>query len=979
MRNFLHILTGIGAFSLMVANATAREIPASQAAQIAQGFSKQATAAHKVKSNVQPVLVHTETDNNGQNLFYVFNRPGHGYIIVAADDNARQVLAYSDNQEITDYSLVPENMKNFLHDYATQIVNMRSNSAAKAPKAIAREAIEPLTKSEWDQRYPYNILMPEIGGFDDDGEPIRAVTGCVATAMAQIMKYHQYPLAGTGRFGYTDVDGRFFTSDFEHPIDWEMMTNIYDHTSQQANKEEVARLMYDCAISLKMYFLPETSASYTYDMPMALIEYFGYDRGMLYESRSTYTDEEWEDKVYAELQARRPVVYAATSIEGGHTFIVDGADANGLFHVNWGWGGFENGYFALTGAEVLNPEGGGAGGSNEKVSYDQGQHAIFGIQPDKGNDYVVRFVSEEPISMEVKEVARPVSKADALAWIDVKGRFMNYSLKSQKAEYALRFENLATHKIEIIPQKVSSVEEVAGTGVGYYPTISIHQSEVEWMPDGEYDVKPMWRVGGEDGEWQFFYESALARTGEPLRLKLTNGHPFYMTRKVEVEQTAADGIIAKATFYANADYEGYIRPFIAEEVISESGKQWIVKQHADDNTFLFDSKAVHVSLKAGEEKEVVFGPFPYDTYRYDFNALLRLRVSQNEVVTRDDETPAAPVADDIETIFNMTIAENNPVKIYNTGYLAVASGSGDNLVFTVPVHANTDVKGKLSVHVFHRTGGTDEDPLYGADPNGKDQDIPLVDVDMKAGDDAIITISGKYISSTYDIDAFARVFFTEGDEINFLTQDQVLVPNTYVSQTLFKITAPVTGFVLNPLTDLLAVDTHSDQLTFSISLYSNIEKDIYLIIPYIYQWYEDEQTEPGYCDLYVNDEPLAKPYVQKVHLAKGVNTFILGPIFYDTSAFDMYNIAGNAELYFSLDGSWNLDDDYFYNNNYLGNGYFNIDVPTGVEPVVAETPENEVVRANTGIYAITGQRMPNNVRQLPRGLYIIGGKKVLVK
>lgn len=974
MRKFLHLFFCLSIFSFVAISGSAREIPANEAARIAGSYGSVSSAAHRVQGNVQPVLVYTETDDAGHNLFYVFNRPGRGFIIVAADDNARTVLAYSDTQEISDFSIVPDNMRNLLRDYAQQISAMRLRSDAKAPVIKDRRPVGALTSSMWDQRAPYNIQCPMV--TDDKGGNVTSVTGCVATAMAQVMKYYGYPQRGIGSATYSD-NGTQRTANFNHSYDWTNMPDVIDDNSAAAAKDEIARLMYDCAAAVSMQFTQETSAAATSDVPKALIDHFGYDKAMLYEARSYYTDEEWEDKIYAELLSQRPVIYAANSSFGGHTFIIDGVDANGLFHVNWGWGGAENGYFAITGAEVLNPAGGGAGASSERLSYNQNQHALFGIQPDRGNAYNLSFVSEEPLTVNVTQLSRPLDAGDPNAWVEVGGVFTNVSLLPQEAEYAILFENTATKEQKLALQHVVVIEPINGVGLGHTNTIMVHQSELEWVADGTYSITPMWRVGGAKAEWKPFNVSPKARTAKPS-ITLTNGHVFYVTKKVEVIETAADGIVAKVTLHANKDYKGYIRPFIAESSISElSGKTWTVLQH-DDGSFLFDSKSVRVDLKAGETKDVILGPFPYETIRYDFEALLRLRVSQNENVTRDDDTPDAPIADDIETIFTMTIARQNPQKIFNSGFLAVASPVANDLVFTVPVHANTDVKGKLAVRLYPATKFDNEGlPTDFSLTNGTEQNIPVINIDLKAGTDSLITIRGKYNADQYDIYVMARVFFIESGEFNFAKTDQVLEPFTDAAQSIFTLSAPITEFQLNPLTDLIATSNNCDNLMFSISLYSTHERDLYLIIPYIYEWYDNEENpDDSYFAAFMDSDErlLADSYVKKVHLKKGVNNFTLGPIVYRT---EEYNMAGYAEIYFSFDGTWDLDDNYFYWNNYLGRALFEIGVPVGIEDVA--TSESERTMQNNQVYSISGQYMGTNPRNLPRGLYIIGGKKVLVK
>ena len=204
----------------------------------------------------------------------------------------------------------------------------------------------------------------------------RCVTGCVATGMAQVMKYHSWPLTGLGLKNYTSKTLNVpLTVDFSATsYDWANMSDYYNSTSTDIQKNAVANLMYSCGVSVNMDYGKSSSAS-SFTMAKSLITYFNYDSNIQFFQRDYYSKPEWADIIKTELNASRPVLYDGQATTGGHLFVCDGYDANGLFHFNWGWGGSSNGYFELS---VLNPADQGIGGT--AGGYNASQGITTGIQ-----------------------------------------------------------------------------------------------------------------------------------------------------------------------------------------------------------------------------------------------------------------------------------------------------------------------------------------------------------------------------------------------------------------------------------------------------------------------------------------------------------------------------------------------------------------------------------------------------------------------
>lgn len=239
-------------------------------------------------------------------------------------------------------------------------------------------AVAPLLGGiKWNQRAPYNNMCPLYDGTN------RSVTGCVATAMAQVMMYYRYPkaLKATIKAYTTKSKGiRIPEISSGATYDWDNMLPDYsqsDYTSAQA--EAVAKLMYHCGAAVKMDYGPSSGANVT---PAILATYFGYDADLMQDlTRTCFSLQQWMTLIDNELKAKRPILYSGQSSGGGHEFVCDGSDGKGLYHINWGWGGYQDGYFDLT---ILQPQKGGAGSGSAVDGYNRDCSMIIGIAPDNG-------------------------------------------------------------------------------------------------------------------------------------------------------------------------------------------------------------------------------------------------------------------------------------------------------------------------------------------------------------------------------------------------------------------------------------------------------------------------------------------------------------------------------------------------------------------------------------------------------------------
>lgn len=327
------------------------------------------------KSGTSMKLSFSMQTQKGEPAVYIFDRPASsGYLIVSADDTATPLLGYADSGSF-DANNMPPQLEWWLSEYASQIDYASANGIKNTYAPIAnKKEIAPLVKTKWNQGTPYNNLCPSVNN-------IKCPSGCVATAMAQVMKFWNYPDVGTGRVTATlpsGGTGEGFINLAQKPFDWNNMIDSYsgyDYTNEQGNA--VATLMQAAGYAAKMNYAPGGSGALSINAAISLSKNFKYNPNIQYLQRLYFNASEWNEIVYNELAAGRPILYGGQSTSVGHEFVCDGYDGNGYFHFNWGWGGMSDGYFIL---DALNPNsvgtGGGAGGG-----YNSRQDIIIGIQP----------------------------------------------------------------------------------------------------------------------------------------------------------------------------------------------------------------------------------------------------------------------------------------------------------------------------------------------------------------------------------------------------------------------------------------------------------------------------------------------------------------------------------------------------------------------------------------------------------------------
>lgn len=369
MKQNFYILIALMAI-LFTLEGKAEPISSAQALKNAQVFLQERGIAMPQKGMRRAPSANATQE---QAPFYVFNIGDNGgFVIASGDDRTPTVLGYSDSGRM-DLDSLPDNLKYWLGFYEEQIKNLDNsgniNSGQKRAAAV-RTLVSPMVTSRWDQVSPFNNNCPK----SSDGS--RCVTGCVATAMAQVMYYHRKnstPEVLANIPGYTCNEGKVQVKETlaGAPIDWNNMVDAYGyyappHTLIQ--EQAVADLMFYCGSSINMNYSPSGSGASTISVPAALVKYFDYDDGVKWERREGHTDAEWESMVYDELERGNPIIYSG----GFHAYVVDGHDGKGYVHINWGWSGWDDGYFLLSVA---------SGSDDEMGGYGHNQNAIFGAVP----------------------------------------------------------------------------------------------------------------------------------------------------------------------------------------------------------------------------------------------------------------------------------------------------------------------------------------------------------------------------------------------------------------------------------------------------------------------------------------------------------------------------------------------------------------------------------------------------------------------
>lgn len=389
MKKYLSILAAL-ALSGSCCGLGARELGSSEALSRALDWQKSSgQMMRKAPATSGYSLKYTaEAGSVSRPAFYVFAPGEEGFIVVSADDRLPAVLGYSDSGGF-DYDSIPENLKWWLEQYRREIDFFLStpSAAVRQTPAIAgvdRKIIDPLMTTKWNQDAPYNNSCP----MDTYG---RCYTGCVATAIAQIINKNRWPEKGVGYHSYTWKEK---TLEFDYAnttFSYDNLLDEYDENSPGISNRAVSTLMYACGVGVNMQYSTTGSGAYDPSVLTLLIDFMDYDPQVQLCYKDNYSMQDWQDAVYEELANNRPVYYSGVTAnrKGGHAFVCDGYAGNDYFHFNWGWGGVSDGNFLLN---ALNPHDQGIGSSSG--GYNTEQSIITGIMKNTGRKAIPNIYCE---------------------------------------------------------------------------------------------------------------------------------------------------------------------------------------------------------------------------------------------------------------------------------------------------------------------------------------------------------------------------------------------------------------------------------------------------------------------------------------------------------------------------------------------------------------------------------------------------------
>ena len=422
--------------------------------------------------------------------FYIFNAVDNdGYVIVSGDDRTVAILGYSKHGTL-DVDQLPSNLQWWLDNYARQIEALGTSlKPAQRQKVVQGAAIEPLITAQWDQSTPYNYMCPD-GSYTDYNQSgynksNRCITGCVATAMAQVMYYWQWPKSCPAIKSY-QIDNYTIRALPATTFKWDDMKSYYTQYETGPAADAVAELMRYCGQSVEMHYTTYASAAYC--DPSVLASVFQYSPNCRELWRDHYNTDEWESIIYNELAEQRPVLYSGQNGSTGHEFVVDGYDGDGYFHINWGWGGLPDSYYVLS---LADPE----------VYYEPFQYyqdAIIGLKPAVEGEVMLPIMDGNPDWTPVVMVKRDNSD-ESFDDIYMSGIVFAFYNREPTSEQNVEI-GWALYQEDNLVKVLSSENMKIGTDLHNYLDNDFTVSIGADVAEGSYQIHQIYRLNGQT-EW----------------------------------------------------------------------------------------------------------------------------------------------------------------------------------------------------------------------------------------------------------------------------------------------------------------------------------------------------------------------------------------------------------------------------------------------------------------------------------------------
>lgn len=531
MKRIIYIVVAVVCWVEMLAAPRSVEQARMAALQMTEGKTNGNQAPSRASELTLASTVMTEA---GEPAIYVFNKgEENGFVLISADDRAYTVLGYSDRGH-WDENALPDNLQEWMHYYTRAIAYVcRTDSSSTPIYSKTYTPVAPLCATQWGQNAPYNNLCPTLNGK-------HCLTGCVATAAAQIMRKYNHPAQGVGSNSYNwagdNGDSITLSADFGNTTyDW-------------GAGFDTAKLMYHCGIACNMKYSTSNSTAKSAIMAKALVDYFRYDKSIHGLRLDYMPEEQMMDSIAADLLLNRPVLISARTLsDRGHAFVCDGMDANGLLHINWGWTGRSDGYFRIS---AFNPKSQGAGGSPTNQGYVAEVRAFTHIHPDQNGDYFYSFSCQN-----VRVSSTRYGKADQVEiYVDT---LHNDGVSDWTGNLALRvckdgaFYETITNPTDLKPLKV-----------GYQrPRLSYYASFYNY-PAGTYDVELFARSADQPGKlfpimrkWLGSWRCTLTVTDDSVFVQVPEVTPRELF--VPVDPTEYDLTKLRAYYYPNNSEDGH--------------------------------------------------------------------------------------------------------------------------------------------------------------------------------------------------------------------------------------------------------------------------------------------------------------------------------------------------------------------------------------------------------------------------------------
>lgn len=600
--------------------------------------------------------------------WYAFNLTGkRGFVIVSGNDQTDGILGYADQGEF-DYDNMPENMRVWLEQYA-QSIEAISEGVLRPARNIAghpTEVVEPLITSMWGQKDPYNSMCPQVNST-------RCPAGCTAVAMAQVMRYHRFPTTSTNVIpAYTTSSLGIDMPELQSTtFDWDKMPDQLLSDTPQESIDEVAKLLLYCGQATEMNYDATGSGAFTDILPQRMPQYFNYPKTIHYVYRKSYSEEEWDSLLVRELTNGRPVIYTAyTNLGAGHTFVCDGYDGQGLYHINWGWLGAGNGYYRIS---VACAQGENLDENIKNYQLSINQSALLGIKPRGNDDFVA---PDQPFRV----CSRPsikggytytrTTKKNPFKDISVKQTFNNTTAVAKSLYYGLALCDKNDNIVAVV--------KAVSTSLKPYPPLTFEASNLELGAgfSGHYTLKAVYKLTS-SGSWQL-----MGGTDQNyVEVEMTDCE-MTLTPVPKANFVVNDVRMDKDVLTINFDNndEDFYGPIYLRKLVPSTGQ---ITQVAYDNMFFESGSNREFGIYVDPSKkfdmhadEFYLSVDEYDTHYFYTNV--------SEGCHLDKQVELLNLSEDLGTIVGDRImcrvkVSNNDEKAYNN-YLTVSSlDSNDNL------------------------------------------------------------------------------------------------------------------------------------------------------------------------------------------------------------------------------------------------------------------------------------------------------------